>query len=254
MIFPKQLYVRFKKLGGLEGSNLQVGRFVFLDGSELAPKNTTLATLKRDRVSQRLLGDFGWSDVGRSFDGVHYSLSGSSDDFTFVAATPTRGVFQTDGWGWNRVGFGYAAYTHEWGQGRHAADTRFFVLEYDDWRHILKTDNRPAAVRKSDTENIHIKTFGAHSHCTHSRPQRALSMRWRGAPCRPAAGERSSSAPTRSISRADFSRRSFRKSSRGFAADSRWARATATPTTTRMGRSSRYCRRRGPTRDSRSST
>ena len=42
------------------------------------------------------------------------------------------------------VGFGYASYTHEWGSGNHAADTRFFVLEYDDWRHVLKTDNRPA--------------------------------------------------------------------------------------------------------------
>ncbi len=128
--------------------------------SELAPKNATLATLKRDRVSQRLIGTFGLSDVGRSFDGRHYSYSSPTNDFTFVAATPTRGVFQTDGWGWNRVGFGYAAFTHEWGTGSHAADTRFFVLDYDDWRHILKTDNRPPAVRKGDTENIHIQTFG----------------------------------------------------------------------------------------------
>jgi hypothetical protein len=43
------------------------------------------------------------------------------------------------------------------------ADPRFFVLEYDDWRHILKTDNRPTAVRKSDTENIRIDTFDGHS-------------------------------------------------------------------------------------------
>lgn len=54
MIFPKQLYARFRRVGGREGSNLQVGRFLFLDGSELAPKNTTLATLKRDRVSQQI--------------------------------------------------------------------------------------------------------------------------------------------------------------------------------------------------------
>ena len=101
--------------------------------------------------------------MGRSFDGLHYSYSKAADDFTFVAAVPTRGVFQTDGWGWNRIGFGYAAYTHEWGKGRHAADTRFFALEYDDWRHILKTDNRPTAVRRGDTENILINTFGGHS-------------------------------------------------------------------------------------------
>ncbi len=163
MIFPKQLYVRFDGLGGSEGQTLQLGRFIFLDGSEFIPKNATLAAVKRDRVSQRLLGDFGWSDVGRSFDGVHYAFSTPSNNFTFVAAVPTRGVYQVDGWGWNRVGFGYAAYTHEWGRGNHAADTRFFVLEYDDWRHILKTDNRLLAVRQSDTENIRIDTFGGHS-------------------------------------------------------------------------------------------
>lgn len=163
MIFPKQLFIRFHGPGGSEAQKLQIGRFLFLDGGEIAPSSPTLATLKRDRVSQRLLGDFGWSDVGRSFDGLHYSYSKAADDFTFVAAVPTRGVFQTDGWGWNRIAFGYAAYTHEWGKGRHAADTRFFALEYDDWRHILKTDNRPTAVRRGDTENIRINTFGGHS-------------------------------------------------------------------------------------------
>lgn len=163
MFFPKQLYVRFDGLGGIPSQTLQLGRFEFNDGTEIAPKNATLAALKRDRVTQRLIGTFGFSDVGRSFDGVHYTLGRTSDNFTFVAALPTRGVFQTDGWGWNSVGFGYAAYTHEWGTGRHSADTRVFAIEYDDWRPVLKTDNRPLAVRRGDTENILIATFGGHS-------------------------------------------------------------------------------------------
>jgi len=163
MIFPKQLYARFKGLGASEAGTLQVGRFEFNDGSELTPKNPTLATLKRDRVSQRLIGAFGWSDVGRSFDGARFSFSKPTNDFTFEAAVPTRGVFQTDGWGWNRAAFGYGAFTHEWGRGNHAADTRFFILDYDDWRHIVKTDNRSAAARAGDKDNIRIETFGAHS-------------------------------------------------------------------------------------------
>jgi hypothetical protein len=161
MAFAKQLYERYHFN---ESQSLQAGRFEFNDGTELAPKNATLATLKRDRVSQRLIGTFGFSDVGRSFDGLHYDWQQpGSTDFTVVAATPTRGVFQTDGWGWNRIGFAYAAFTKEWGHGNHAADTRFFAIDYDDFRHILKTDNRPTAVRKGDTENIHIQTWGAHS-------------------------------------------------------------------------------------------
>ncbi len=160
MAFPKQLYMRYH----IEKSQtLQAGRFEFNDATEITPGDATVATLKRDRLSQRLIGTFGFSDVGRSFDGLHYDWQASNQDFTFIAATPTRGVFQTDGWGWNRIGFGYAAYTKDWGRGRHKADTRFFAIDYDDFRHILKTDNRPVAVRKTDTENIQIQTWGAHS-------------------------------------------------------------------------------------------
>ena len=163
LIYPRQLFLRLDGIGGDEGQTLQLGRFVFYDGTETVPKNPTLATVKSSRLAQRLLGDFGFAEPGRSFDGVHYAFSRASDNVTFVAAVPTRGVFQVDGWGWNQVGFGYGAYTHEWGSGRHSADTRFFVLEYDDWRSILKTDNRPLAVRRGDTENIRIDTFGGHS-------------------------------------------------------------------------------------------
>ncbi|HVY91839.1 MAG TPA: alginate export family protein [Bryobacteraceae bacterium] len=160
MAFAKQLYARYHID---ESQTLQAGRFEFNDGAEMAPKNATLAALKQSRVSQRLIGTFAFSDVGRSFDGLHYDWQHNAQDFTFVAATPTRGVFQTDGWGWNRIGFGYAAYTKDWGHGAHSADTRVFVIDYDDFRPVLKTDNRPLATRKGDTENIHIQTWGAHS-------------------------------------------------------------------------------------------
>jgi hypothetical protein len=162
MAFAKQFYGRYH-FGGKEAQSIQVGRFEFNDASELVPKNATLATLKRDRVSQRLIGVFGFSDVGRAFDGVRYSVTQGQTDFTFVGATPTRGVFQTDGWGWNRIGFGYAAFSKDWGHGNHVADTRFFAIDYDDFRHIVKTDNRPAAIKARDTENIHLQTWGLHS-------------------------------------------------------------------------------------------
>ncbi|HYL37447.1 MAG TPA: alginate export family protein [Bryobacteraceae bacterium] len=163
MIFPKQAYVRFDGLGGDKRHSLQIGRFEFQDGSETAPKNTTLAALKRDRISARLIGPFGFSDVGRSFDGLHYAYATASDNITFVAAVATRGVFQVDGWGWNQVGFGYAAYTHDWAAGRLTGDTRLFVIEYDDWRPVLKVDNRPLAARRAELANMRINTFGGHS-------------------------------------------------------------------------------------------
>jgi hypothetical protein len=178
MAFAKQLYGRYH-FGAREAQSVQAGRFEFNDGSELTPKNATLATLKRDRISQRLIGTFAFSDVGRSFDGLRYSFTQPATDLTFVAATPTRGVFQTDGWGWNRVAFAYGAWTKEWGHGRHAADTRFFAIDYDDFRHILKTDNRPLATRKGDTENIHIQTWGGHSiHTVTTKPGTLDALAW----------------------------------------------------------------------------
>jgi hypothetical protein len=163
LIFPRQLYAKFK-VAGNKDNTVQLGRFTFLDGTEITPKNDTLATLKRDRVTQRLLGDFGFSDVGRSFDGVHYSYSASeSNNLTITAAIATRGVFQVDGWGWNRVGFVYGAYSKEWGKGHHAADSRVFMIEYDDWRGVLKVDNQPTAVRAANKGNIVLNTFGGHS-------------------------------------------------------------------------------------------
>lgn len=161
LAFPKQLYMRYRFA---KTQSLQAGRFEFNDGTELTAKNATINYLKQNRIASRLIGTFSFSDVGRSFDGLHYVWQQpGNQDFTFIAATPTRGVFQTDGWGWNRVGFGYAAYTKDVTSGAYASDTRFFVIDYDDFRPILKTDNRPAAVRKTDTENINIQTYGAHT-------------------------------------------------------------------------------------------
>jgi hypothetical protein len=160
MVFLKQAFVRIKG----ERTYLQLGRFEYNDGTELTPKNATLATLKSSRISQRLIGAFGWSDVGRSYDGGHFDYSKGKNDFTAMFGVPTRGVFQTDGWGWNRVGVGYAAYTRDWGTGKHAADTRVFFIDYIDWRNtVLKSDNRAAAVRRADLADIRIESFGGHS-------------------------------------------------------------------------------------------
>src|ERR1700761_1593645 len=57
MAFAKQLYGRYHFD---ESQTLQAGRFEFNDASEITPRSATLATLKRDRLSQRLIGTFGF--------------------------------------------------------------------------------------------------------------------------------------------------------------------------------------------------
>ena len=163
MIFAKQGYLRFKALGGVEGQTLKVGRFEFFDGLEVIPKNATLAALKRDRIAQRLIGNFGFSDVQRSFDGAQYSLDRSKLNLTLFGARPTRGVFQVDGWGELNLNVFYGALTGQVGAKQSMGEWRVFGLGYQDYRDgVLKTDNRTAAARTADTGHINIGTFGGH--------------------------------------------------------------------------------------------
>jgi hypothetical protein len=157
-IFPKQAFLRWK----WNHSSVRFGRFEFTDGSEVKPKDDTLASLKNDRIGQRLIGSFGFSDMMRSFDGVHYAYSNGPWNFTAVSAIPTRGVFQVDGWGWVDTPITYVALTKQADFGSTHAEWRVFGLFYNDDRNVLKTDNRPAAVRAADHAGIDIGTYGGH--------------------------------------------------------------------------------------------
>jgi hypothetical protein len=163
MMFPKQVFFRWKNIADVAGQSLQIGRFDSAEGAEHTPRNATLATVKSGHVNQRLIGPFGYTHVGQSFNGAQYVIDRPANSFTIWTAIPSRGAFSTDGWGFLHIAFGYGAYTHEWGSGRHSAETRAFFIEYYDWRNILKVDNRPLAVRQADTGNIRIDTYGGHT-------------------------------------------------------------------------------------------
>jgi hypothetical protein len=162
MIFPKQGYLRFKHLFDRDGDSVRVGRFEFFDGAEVAPKDETLAALKRDHVNQRLIGNFGFADVERSFDGAQFTAGDSRWNLTGMSALPTRGVFQVDGWGNLRTSVSYLGLTRQLPGQTSSSEWRLFGIYYDDFRHVLKTDNRPAAVRSADMDNIKLGTYGGH--------------------------------------------------------------------------------------------
>jgi hypothetical protein len=161
-IFLKQGNFRIKGLGGIAGQSIKAGRMEFIDGSEVIPAHGTLAALKRDRIAQRLLANFGWTDVQRSLDGAQYVLSMPKLNITAVAARPTEGVFQVSGWDELKINVFYGALTGQ--HGKYAAtDWRVFVLGYRDYRSgVVKTDNRAAAIRNADADSIDIGTYGGH--------------------------------------------------------------------------------------------
>ncbi|MBI3939914.1 MAG: alginate export family protein [Acidobacteria bacterium] len=163
MLFPRQGFVRFKGLGGIAGQSLKVGRMEVIDGTEVIPQNATLAALKRDRVAHRILGNFGFSHVGRSFDGAQYVMAASKLNLTLFGGRPTRGVFQVDGWGEANVNVFYGALTGQLSRPTAASEWRLFGLGYNDYRdRLVKTDNRPPAVRSADTGQVNIGSFGGH--------------------------------------------------------------------------------------------
>ena len=163
MVFAKQGFIRLNELGGVAGQSLKLGRMEFIDGVEVAPKDSTLAALKRDRIAHRLIGNFGFSDVGRSFDGVQYSLNRSNLNLTLLAARPTRGVFQVDGWGELKANVFYGALTGQLPGKRSNGEWRLFGLGYSDYRDgVVKTDSRPLSARTADTDHINIGTYGGH--------------------------------------------------------------------------------------------
>src|SRR5215203_4320070 len=107
----KQAYVKTKGLFGDRLSSLKVGRFEFVDGAETTPKDATLAALKRERLAHRLIGNFGFTHVGRSFDAVEYVRDNSSSNFTFVGGRAVEGVFQLRALKELDVDFWYGAFT-----------------------------------------------------------------------------------------------------------------------------------------------
>jgi len=160
LVFLKQGFVRFKGVGG-DANSLRLGRFEFMEGAETAPKDPTLAALKRDRVAHRLIGNFGFSHVGRSFDALQFVRETPESNLTVMAGRATQGVFNVNGMPELDVDVIYGAHTRPMkrlGPG----EWRVFALHYHDGRGALKTDNRPLPVRTTDQENIRIGTFGGH--------------------------------------------------------------------------------------------
>ena len=157
-IFPKQVFVRFHSSGRL-GQSLKLGRFEFIEGQETAPSNATLAMLKRDRIAHRLVGNFGFSAVGRSFDGAQYVFNRSEWNFTAMAGRATQGVFNTNGLKELATAIAYAAFTRP--VFKKSSELRVFGIEYHDGRLVTKTDNRSLAMRQADTGSVGMGTVGA---------------------------------------------------------------------------------------------
>lgn len=153
--FLKQGFVRFDG----EDSHIRLGRFEFFDGQETRPTNPTIGWLQTNRIAQRLIANFGFSDAQRSFDGLDAHLSSKGWTITALAARADQGVYNMNGNPELNVDVQFLALTRP--EFKQHLLWRAFAAGYHDGRTgLTKTDNRALAVRSIDHQNIRVGTYG----------------------------------------------------------------------------------------------
>ncbi len=166
-VFLKQGYLEFGRelLGGFE---LKGGRFEFFDGVEFEPDDldSELKWLLDNRIKQRLIGNFGFSDVMRSFDGALATYGDDRWQASVMYGVPTKGVFDINGM--NEISDMDLAYASlnagpkmftspAWGNSLF----RLFYIYYSDTRGLPLVDNRELKGSSADTGPVSIDTVGA---------------------------------------------------------------------------------------------
>jgi hypothetical protein len=155
--FLKQGFARYHFHG--TDKTLRLGRFEFVEGQEMKITNPTIAWLQNNRISNRLIGNFGFSNAQRSFDGADAHYGGDTWDITAMAARADPGVFNMNGNPELNVDIQYLALTRS-ALKQHLLVRAFGIGYHDGRTGLTKTDNRGLAVRAADHRNIRIATFG----------------------------------------------------------------------------------------------
>jgi len=156
--FLKQAYLDLKHLGPMR---LKFGRFEFFDGAEAKSADPVITAVVQARIAHRLISNFGFTAVQRTFDGAQFEWTTGSREVTAFAARPTAGIFQVDGMRELDVQIYYGAYNASIKTRSGAGSFRVFGIHYVDTRSALKTDNRSTAVRAADQGDIAVDTWGA---------------------------------------------------------------------------------------------
>ena len=163
-VFIKQGWLTLKSEAvGFKGGSLKAGRFEFAEGLEYKTGDGKFDTLKKIRVSQRLVGPFGFT-LSRSFDGMNLVYDRPDFNVSLMASHPTQGGFNTKGMDEiSHVDLAYGAVTAKRGALIPDTEARFFYLYYGDDRNVQAVDNRPVAQRpKLNVQDLAISTVGTH--------------------------------------------------------------------------------------------
>jgi hypothetical protein len=154
----------FLELPDIAGSGVFIkgGRFDYLDGKEVMYQNPKVNWLKNIRLSEKLIGPFGWAAYCRSFDGLQFSYDRPTVNLTTMASHPTEGGFTDRAHNtMNDIDLATVTATVKYDTLIPNAEGRLFYYYYDDKRDIAKADNTEAGSSKNQG-NISINSFGMH--------------------------------------------------------------------------------------------
>lgn len=153
-----------KSLFGVQGLFLKGGRQLYSDGLDAPAKQPNLKWIQQNRISQRLIGPFDYTHVGRSFDGGQIGYANDLINVTGFGFVPTYGGYEVDA---NReldITLGGVALNLPDSPQLGNTIGRLFWFVYDDQRDVVFLDNRPLPVRQADKgQSATIHTIGANA-------------------------------------------------------------------------------------------
>jgi hypothetical protein len=142
--------------------DLGIGRFSYSSG--LAPDSgiAKLEAVRRARIAERLIGEFGFSHFQRSFDGARLRWHPAAGEVDLAVFRPTEGGYE-DG-GTRRIDdidVVAAAYTPKVGFLVPGAELQAFYYFYDDERRVrARVDN--SGLPAPDRQDLSLHTVGGH--------------------------------------------------------------------------------------------
>ena len=163
-VILRNAWAQTKSLFGVDGLFLKGGRQLYLDGLDAPAKNPNLKWIQTNRISQRLIGPFDYTHVGRSFDGGQLGFGNDLVNVTAFGFRPTYGGYEVDA---NReldIDLGGLALNLPDSPQLGSTIGRLFWFAYHDYRDVVYLDNRPLPVRQAEKgESSTIHTIGANA-------------------------------------------------------------------------------------------
>jgi Alginate export len=157
-LYFKTMMVRWKDV--VPGVSMTMGRMGYSSGEENVSGNASIETLKRLRLGSRLIGEFEWSIVQRSFDGARLDIDRPLWSASGALLFPTQGGYEESANPTiSAIKVLAATFTAKPAMIPHQ-EAQLFVYHYRDLRDVrVRPDNAgPPVVRVAD---ISIGTVGA---------------------------------------------------------------------------------------------